>query len=330
MKILITPKDNKGAILIISIIIGVVALAAGLTASNFVSRSTRNITDQESSIKALAIAESGVEKVLGLSDVSTYSSKCFLTQVTKDKESDLPKFGSAFVSSGNIPANLTSLLSSPQKDCFYQEDLNGDSVPDQSYYLEVTSKGGAGNYTMDSIDKDSVLEINTDASPSLAGKKINIAWIDEATKYASLLISEIYLDAGTYKVKKYAYNPDDSHDDDTTGQSSNGFSDGTFTSPKIISPDIILSTGTKIIRIKPLYFKANSIIVTLDGGAKFPTENQGFDIYSTGCTCENVLDASSRQNSSVRKVKVSKSREHLPAIFDYVLYSGSETVPLTK
>ena len=317
MKILLTPKNNRGAVLIISIIIGVVALAAGLTAANFVSRSTRNITDQESSIKALAISESGVEKVLGATDVATYSTSCGKTEGTDLSESFIPSVGN------NIIGGSTVATSAP---CFFQEDINADGINDQSYYLEVTSKGGASTYTADSLAKDTVLEINTEG---LNGKNITISWkeADQSVavadkKYSSILITEVY-DPSAYKVKKYAYNPDAGHLNG--GQTSNGFLSATAE-----SVSINLSTGTKIIRIKPLYFNATDIVVTVTDGSTFSTVDQGFDIYSTGSTCANVLDASSRLNSSVRKVKVTKTREHLPAIFDYVLYSGSESVPLTK
>jgi hypothetical protein len=315
MKIYITPKDNKGAILIISIIIGVIALAAGLTAANFVSRSTRNITDQESSIKALSIAEAGVEKVLGASDVVSFP--CPLMADTTTNPGHIPD---SVEDSGNVSKSGT---------CFFQEDLNQDGVDDQSYYLEVTSKGGASTYTMDEVDKDTVLEISTEG---LNGKAISIRWTGPANdQYASILVTEVYEETtGVYKAKKYAYNPDDNHDNNSVGQESNGFPDATFASPNVKTPNITLSSGTKIIRIKPLYFKGLGINVVVESGDSFPTANQGFDIYSTGCTCADILDASSRKNASVRKVKVTKTREHLPAIFDYVLYSGSETDPLTK
>lgn len=312
MKILITPNDNKGAILIISIIIGVVALAAGLTAANFVSRSTRNITDQESSVKALAIAESGVEKVLGVSDITSYVSDCPITPGTSADPSYIPT------------ATHAGVVASPSS-CFFQEDLNADSTPDQSYYLEITSKGGTDTYTQNELSKDTVLEINTD---TLGAEEIIIHWGDNGDnvtpKYASILVTEVYYDGAEYKAKKYAFNPDPSHLD-MGGQNSNGFDEASLE-----NATVVLTGGTKIVRIKPIYFDATNITVTITGGNTFPTEDQGFDIYSTGCTCDNILLESSRQNSSVRKVKVTKSREHLPAIFDYVLYSGSESSPLTK
>jgi len=309
MKIYITPKDNKGAILIISIIIGVIALAAGLTAANFVSRSTRNITDQESSIKALSIAEAGVEKVLGASDVASYP--CPLTVgTTPTTQGHIPDLNELLQGGGNV---------SKSGNCFFDEDLNGDDVSDQSYYLEVTSKGGASTYTMDEVDKDSVLEISTEG---LNTEILTINWTVDAGNYASLLITEVYKVGPAYEVKKYAFNPADGHLNG--GQTSNG-----FPSANNELASITLTAVTQIIRIKPLYYKANNIVVSTEGNL-FPTANQGFEIYSTGCTCADVLDANSRKNASVRKVKVTKTREHLPAIFDYVLYSGSETDPLTK
>jgi len=322
---LLTPKNNEGAILIISIIIGVIALAAGLTAANFVTRSTRNITDQESSIKALAISESGVEKVLGASTINTYTTKCLLTTTTRDNESAIPNLGAPFVSSGAIPLTLAGVKSS-LPDCFFQEKLSTevDAPYVQSYYLEVSSKGGKDTYIMDSLEKDTVLEIST---KDMTGN-ITVSWNGStSTNYASILVTEIYKDGLDYKVKKYAYNPSSKSNSE---QGSNALPGVTSLNGAIVSTSaILLSTGTEIIRIKPLYFDAKDVVITASSGT-FPSNGQGFDIYSTGCTCANVLDPESRKNSSVRKVKVTKTREHLPAIFDFVLYSGSETVPLTK
>jgi len=312
MKIYISPKNNKGVILIISIIIGVIALAAGLTAANFVSRSTRNITDQESSIKALAISESGIEKVLGVNDVAGFA--CPLTDGTLSNPGHIPSLGESLQGGGNVVDS---------GNCFYKEDIDGDSIADQSYYLEITSKGGTDTYLMDSLNKDTVLEVSTQG---LGSDELTINWSDESGNgnFASLLITEVFdSGGGNYQAKKYAYNPSSAHL--SSDQSANGFNEA---NNELIS--ITLTTGTKIIRIKPLYFGAFNIVMNLPGGSTFPTVDQGFDIYSTGCTCDNVLDTNSRKNASVRKVKVIKTREHLPAIFDYVLYSGSTTVPLTK
>jgi len=314
MKNFISPKDNNGAILIISIIIGVIALAAGLTAANFVSRSTRNITDQESSVKALAISESGVEKVLGANDVASFD--CPLTDGTLSNPGHIPSLGESLQGGGNVVDS---------GNCFYKEDIDNDGIFDQSYYLEISSKGGKNTYVMDSLGKDTVLEVSTEGLNSVG---LNITWTDnsDSGNFASLLITEVFengVNSGNYQAKKYAYNRSSAHL--STDQSNNGLD-----SANNESIDITLSEGTKIIRIKPLYFSAFNINMQLQGGNTFPLADQGFDIYSTGCTCDNVLDPNSRKDSSVRKVKVIKTREHLPAIFDYVLYSGSETVPLTK
>jgi len=185
---------------------------------------------------------------------------------------------------------------------------------------------------MDNLSKDTVLEINTD-DPNLAGKTITIKWscsdisCNDASNYASVLFTEVYDDTG-FKIQKLAFAPPSTQG--TTEQNSDGFTLGTYNSGAVTTVNITLSPGTKIIRIKPLYFDIETLIVTLSGGTSFPSEDQGFDIYSTGCTCDNVLSTTSRANQSVRKVKVIKTREHLPAIFDYVLYSGSTTTPLEK
>lgn len=192
------------------------------------------------------------------------------------------------------------------KYCFSKTTAGGTSDP-----LVLGKIGIADTYTVWLVEHDIVTgNPQIDESHDYDGTSIDVCWGEggETTKPA-MEVSVIYKDATGYKVARGAYDPDSSrtgsnHFTDISGSSVNcggGFAYGTTVS---------LPSGVLLIalRLRPFYLEAN--VGVAPQGDNLPS--QGLSIASTGTAGETT-----------RKVEVVDSYPSLPAIFDYVLFSGT-------
>ena len=143
-----------------------------------------------------------------------------------------------------------------------------------------------------------------DLTDAYGGNSIDVCWQKvEGTIEPAMEISIIYQQGANYQIWRGAYDPSSrSNNFDGTDTIDCG---GGFTYGKTVS----LPGGTPIaLRLRPFYAEA-SIGIAPQGGNNLPS--QGLTITSTGTAGETT-----------RKVEVIESYPSLPAIFDYVLFSG--------
>lgn len=183
--------------------------------------------------------------------------------------------------------------------------------------------GGSDPYLVEgAVGQDDVVELKLDGYIANGGTKLTIYWVNQGDNAqidppkgkASLVISYIY-GSSPYSIKKEAVNCDASR--------SNGFlpaalgttiTIGTQTIQFACSREFLLAgtNDSQIIRLRPMYNKAEILVVP---NANLPS--QLLTITATG-----------QAGETERTVEVTRSKPSLPAIFDFVLFSGTD--PLTK
>jgi len=197
---------------------------------------------------------------------------------------------------------------------------NGDSSPGSgelrdasdnlicTFDYSVGALGGGPNPVEFTLEKDGVFQVD------LGGYSgdLEIYW-GKDNDQASLVVAVVKGSAGSYTMEKYAYNCENH-----TVVSGNGFTqfvatgDEDYPCKMSVGP---LTDDSPLLRIRALYNGTRVRVVPFD--ASFPA--QGYEITSTG-----------RAGESERVVVATRSNPTLPAIFDYVLFSGSETEALEK
>lgn len=284
--------NPKGQTLVIILLGTSVALTVALAVSVRTISTLKQTTTSAQAQEALAAAEAGAEVGLGrLKDGSC---------------------------TGVEPACTVAEGSSPTDPGY----LSGSK---SYYWFTITATGSSSDpYLMD-LAKDVTQEVKLDNG--LNGKTAKVCWWDQSLDGAETAnaVEVIYLD-GSGNMKKFAYNGG------VAPSPTNGFGSASSHNVEITFPsnnkkitfkncqDVPSSamSGPKILRIKAFYANFSSVVVP-NGGGTLPA--QGYQIMSYGKTADG----------SVRKaVRVTKSLPSLPAIFDYGLYSGSTSQPLSK
>jgi len=180
----------------------------------------------------------------------------------------------------------------------------------------VAQDGGSPTLASFTIDKDEVREINLEG---YAGDELTIYWDRlSSSEDALLLLRVVYTSGADYEVVAYLMDGDDDNDCDTAGVATPpDAGDATYAHRVTFGTTIpALPSNTVLLRIRPLCTPTTVRLVN-DGVNDFPS--QGYVINTTGWAGE-----------SVRNVRVVRGRAQLPAIFDYALFSKSETIPLSK
>jgi len=289
-------KSQNGQMIIILLLVMVVGLTIGLS---MVSRSLTDIKisqQAEQSQRAFSAAEAGLE--YGLSQ------------------------GLAQIAGGDIPQTIIT--------------------PGVSYSGKVSRTGKQGYELkgLAAIEQDDVAQINLDPLDLDTGEtlatSINIFWGEIGTNQvpnpacsalpnpvvASLELTFITQSGTSYGINKYAYNACSGLNATNNFSSPSQYGLPTPTLPstatayyaKIDSLDI--PDDVKILRIRPLYNNA-SIKIEPNGGV-FP--NQSYKLTVKG-----------EASGKVRAIEwFQPIKPALPAIFDYVLFSGSSTNALQK
>lgn len=199
------------------------------------------------------------------------------------------------------------------------------SSSNTSYWYTTTKTGGSGSqpYILD-LAKDNTQEVKLAGGSGLSS--VRLCWWDptlDGTTELDNAVEIIYVEGvSPYTMKKYAYNGR------LTGPT-NGFANaggqGSVTiNGKLVSynhcqsiPDAGAMSSPQILRVKAFYSSFSAVIDP--GTGTLPA--QGFQILSYGKTADG----------SVKKaVRVTKSLPSLPGIFDFAIYSGSSTQPLSK
>lgn len=188
---------------------------------------------------------------------------------------------------------------------FSKDTAGGTDQP-----LALGKIGIADTYTvwLTSHDTDGNLQIGD--TYDYDGTTIDICWGEggETTKPA-MEVSVVYRQGGIYKITRGAYDPEDggrrnnNHFADTDDGVNCG---GGFAYGKTST----LPAGVLVaLRLRPFYLETNAGVEPQDG---FDLSSQGLLITSTGTA-----------GDTTRKVEVVQSYPSLPAIFDYLLFSGT-------
>lgn len=262
-------KKNSGQVAVFVLLVMLLGLSVGLSVMSRTLQDLKSTTTSDQSSRAFTAAEAGIEAALNTNS-------------------------SGSVTVNNIPVTYT-----------------------------VTPQSANSYSTSGAIGKDDVAQIDLGTNYP-AGNTINIYWssrdnvseipsCDTVTPDNSPAALEVSLYiynsvAGTYSMKKYAYNPagcaiDDSFTSSTSGPIGTG---GFYSQVTTLSVD----QYTRFVRFRPLYHAA-TIKVT---GTSFPSQASQITSYAT----------TSGQVS--RAVQITKVNSSLPPIFDYVLFGGSGNV----
>lgn len=284
--------QTKGQTLVIILLGTSVALTVALAVSVRTISTLKQTTTSAQSQEALAAAEAGVE--VALNNLKT-----------------------------------TNCVLGTEANCFTPADV---ALPNGTFYNFVAKRTGGGTdpYLLD-LAKDQTQEIKftcggaTGCTDYPTGT-VRVYWydpdLDGASEPAnSLEIIYVYKSGAVYGMTKSAYNgvapsPTNNFSAPTGGVSTITVSGKPVRFNHYV--DVTLSNTPQILRIKAFYSNFSAAVAP-SGASTLPP--QGYVVNSTGRTAD----------SSVKKaIRVSKSLPALPSIFDFGLYNGSTTQPLSK
>ncbi len=198
-------------------------------------------------------------------------------------------------------------------------DLTGDGTTDFNY--RITALGGAVLDALPPLARDETVELNLSGYP--ANTPVYISWVNtanaaEMTDPAAVEVAIIYLDAGVYKISRSAYDPNG------VRRGENGFFSpfvGSFSVNGVVYRyriSVSVPSTPIAMRVRPLYSAtASTFAFSAEAGRTLPL--QGARVESLGFS-----------GSVKRKVEMIRINPALPDIFDYSVFSGSETSPLSK
>lgn len=192
----------------------------------------------------------------------------------------------------------------PIGDAFYTVSMTMAGGTDQP--LPLGKIGVADTYTVWLASHDSAGDPQVAEASDYDGASIDICWNEGAME-----TNLIYKTGTAYRIQRGAYDPNAGR------RNNNKFADvdggvncgGTFTYGKRISLPSPATTIAIGLRLRPFYSETNVGVAPL-AGQNLPS--QGIAIISSGTA-----------GNTTRKVSVLQSYHSLPAIFDYVLFSGT-------
>ncbi len=193
-------------------------------------------------------------------------------------------------------------------------DLPGS---DSSYCCTVTKVSGVFKA---SAKQDDVVQVDLSDTPTidLSSKTINIEWHNSTYDSDNAAISFILFEDrgdGTYNHVKHSFDPVSSRRSINNFSTPNAAS-GDYDHRATVTTESAGSNRERILRIRPLY-AGTHLQVYAGGGTSLP--DQQTEVFCEGKT-----------GNIVRRVRVIRGEPALPAVFDYSLFSASETQPLSK
>lgn len=304
-------KENKirgkgGQILVVVLLVVVVILAIGLSVASRNLTNLKGSTQAEQSQRAFTAAEGGVESTLSkLNDVAQFINQTSTNTGSGTVSGCTKPLGAgdktqANCGLGNTPVGVDSSLSN-----------SNVVVKASSAYERVIQPGDIAQVNLKNMALNSVFEVKWSkiANPN-----------EQSPNSATLEFTFIYNNAGTYGQQREAVTIDPISSQSgfrQCGGSTTTFItklDSTDTQWKCVVDFKLPSANFEMVRIKP-FWNGTTVNVSSVSGTALPV--QTYDITSTATTDSGLS----------RKVQVSRDAlPQLPAIFDYVLYSGGDII----
>lgn len=287
-------NSSSGQILVLVLLVVLVGMTVGLSVASRTLTTLRNQAELTESNRAFSAAEAGIEQAL-----------------LQLKQGNDCSGNSCAPSIDNVQTNVSVI------------DVGGSSNPGRSYGVS-------------SLNKDEVFQLNLD---SFSGASVNVYWGNNGdngncASSAALVSTLVYINAsGEYGVQKATFDACKS-DSANPSRAANNFDtdvainpsisltlqDGTLVSDYGYGRTIHMPTTSGVrpisLRVRLMYAGPKPVAFMPVSGSNLPF--QGKQITSTSVV-----------GGQQRTVKVLRSNDTLPAIFDYALFNGS-TNSLTK
>ena len=284
---------ESGQTLIIVLLVVTVSLLVGAEIATRSTSVVQQTTFSEEATQALHFAEACAEKALG-------KIKC-------GADSDC---------SGDFGCNKEKIGPGQLPCTDIEVDVTGDGNNDCKYTVDDLTELFPGK-----IEQDDVVEVKLDGASC---SKLEIYWCaadrgDDCSSSDALEVIVVYDKGGNWETGKKIFGAGSDFTAPTGGGGDPGngvnysFSHDLVSEPEFsISP----SDGSKLMRIIPRY-RGFHLYIDTSNCSELP--HQGYDISTEGWF-----------GKSRRKVRVTKTEPAMPPIFDYAIFSGSETQPLEK
>lgn len=283
-------RSARGQALVVLLLILVVTMTIGLSVVTRTLINVKEASTTERSTRAFSAAEAGVETAL---------------------RQDIPSLLQGGVQATTLP----------------QVSLgNGSARSD----ITISKSGGTtdGYQPIKPVLRDDVIQLNVDGTGlANATQEIKIFWSlkntqENPTCSSSPVISPAALEvtfvswpggaSTSYPVTRDAYN---SYTCPITGSGFTG-SQSSSNTAFVSMAQVLLPANSRVLRLRPLYSDATIRVEPVDGRV-LPV--QSYTVRSEGVA-----------GDTKRVVQVERSIGGLPAIFDYVVYNGSDDCPLDK
>jgi len=272
-------RENRGQIVLILVLLTVVGLTIGLSLISRTITDVRITSQIEQSSRAFSAAEAGIETALG----------------------------------GNVAIGPTGTVNLPGASANYSvKTIGGSSDP---LVMPLTVPGDTQHvWLLDHNPDDSLNEAGY-AYP--AGSNLEICWGSQSTGAAAVLITLFYKDAGSYKVAKKAYDPENRGNNFIPAEILGGYCQGDYSYRIVIVAGSDIDPATDdfglpadalmlLMRLQPLYAPTSFAV---DPAQNLPL--QGKIITSIGQTNTNI----------VRKIQVYQGFPVLPTLLDFSFFS---------
>lgn len=292
-------KNEKGQTLIFVLLIMVIALGVGISISSRAISTTRRSTNVDSSSRALAAAEAGVE---------TYLARSF-----NNLNSQIPP---------SVLTNCLAQTADPIEHPFVGAD--GVSTTAQVVIGRYGCVTGSQTYNYN-VDRDGILELKLDNSTYPL--QLEICFSSPSGASSSLyylLLSGVTGASPNISVSKMGYNQLNAS---SVPQPVNNFPDATYTSDGMscfTTPSMSALSTPRLLRIHSLYNSSLVRVRATTGALRY----QGFTITSTATIGTSPASVDTAQDKVKRTVKARKSLPYLPAAFDFAIFSDSDSVRL--
>lgn len=312
----IRPKNNKnfkrqaGQILIIFLLVLVVGLALVLSVASRSITDIRLTTSSDESNRAYFAAEAGVEEAL--------------KQLQKDSTYPGGELDFTAINQTTAKVNVSTLTSPTGTAAFlFPEEYDRDSVIQVNLMTDFNTLSTGPVNPGDDVDL--VVYWGSDPAPSIV---------------PAIEVSVVHTNGSDWGIKKFAFDPNRATNANNfcasvglTSVTIQGGVSRTFAASVAVKFMVGYPSGCLsgpvlegvndepgnhypvLARIRFLYNDAPQPIAVGTGGT-FTLPVQGTEVISTGSTVSGVT----------RKLKVTQLFPSLPAIFDYVLFSGSDLI----